>query len=218
MDAPGPPAQWGAMGLDAARLREGLDWVAGHDPRVAAALRRVGYPEPRIAARGYATLLRTILGQQVSFKAAAAMWAKLEAATGGAAGEPAALLALSEEQVRACGFSRQKLAYGRGLAEAAASGAIRFDALPADDEAAIALLSSLKGVGRWSAEIYLLFSEGRGDVFPAGDLAVRIETGRVLGLDERPSETATRALADAWRPHRGAMAVFLWHHYRTDVI
>lgn len=217
MDASGRPAQWGAMGLDAARLREGIDWVAAREPGVAAAVERIGYPEPRIRDRGYATLLRTILGQQVSFRAAEAMWAKF-AAVAGEPGQPGALLALPDEALRGCGFSRQKAAYARGLAEAVAQGAIDFDALPADDEAAIALLSSLKGIGRWSAEIYLLFSEGRADVFPAGDLAVQIELGRVLALDERPSEKAARTLAEDWRPHRGAMAVFLWHHYKTAVI
>jgi DNA-3-methyladenine glycosylase II len=217
MDATRRLAQWGAMGLDAARLREGIDWVAQRQPGVAAAVARIGYPEPRIRDRGYATLLRTILGQQVSFRAAEAMWAKFAAATSDPA-EPAALLALPDEALRACGFSRQKAAYARGLAEAVASGAIDFAALPADDEDAIALLTSLKGVGRWSAEIYLLFSEGRADVFPAGDLAVQIEMGRVLGLEARPAEKAARQLAEDWRPHRGAMAVFLWHHYKTAVI
>jgi DNA-3-methyladenine glycosylase II len=205
------------MGLDAARLREGIDWVAQRQPGVAAAVARIGYPEPRIRDRGYATLLRTILGQQVSFRAAEAMWAKFAAAAADPA-EPGALMALPDEALRACGFSRQKAAYARGLAEAAATGAVDFDALPADDEAAVALLTSLKGIGRWSAEIYLLFSEGRADVFPAGDLAVQIELGRVLGLEARPAEKLARQLAEPWRPHRGAMAVFLWHHYKTAVI
>lgn len=205
------------MGLSADELRAGVDAVAARERRVAAALARVGYPPPRERDRGYATLLRTILGQQVSFRAADAMWAKF-AATAGDPADPRAMLQLGDDQLRAAGFSRQKAAYGRGLAEAVASGALDFDRLPEDDEEAVAMLVALKGVGRWSAEVYLLFSEGRPDVFPAGDLAVQIEMGRVMGLDARPDEKTTRALAEPWRPWRGAMAAFLWHHYKTEVI
>lgn len=205
------------MALTAAQLKEGIDAVAARAPKVAAALARVGYPEPRARGRGYAKLLRTILGQQVSFLAADAMWRKFESATGDAA-NPRALLALDDVTLRACGFSRQKATYGRGLAEAVAQGRLDFDALPIDDEEAILALTALKGVGRWSAEIYLLFSEGRADVFPAGDLAVQIEVGRILELDARPNEKRTRELAQAWAPWRGAMATFLWHHYKTEVI
>ena len=203
--------------MNAEMLRYGIDQVAAREPRVAAAVARAGYPEPRERGRGYATLLRTILGQQVSYLAADAMWRKFAAAAGDPE-SPGALLALDDAALRGAGFSRQKAAYARGLAEAVASGALSFDALPADDEAAIATLVALKGIGRWSAEVYLLFSEGRADVFPAGDLAVQIEMGRVMGLDARPTEKATRALAEAWRPWRGAMAAFLWHHYKTEVI
>ncbi len=218
MDAPARAAQEAArMSLTVEQLRTGIDAVAAREPRVAAALARVGYPEPRARGRGYATLLRTILGQQVSFLAADAMWRKFEAAAGDAA-DPRALLALDDAALRACGFSRQKAAYGRGLAEAVTSGALDFDALPPDDDEAVAVLVALKGIGRWSAEIYLLFSEGRTDVFPAGDLAVQIEVGRIMELDERPSEKLTRELAETWRPWRGAMATFLWHHYKTEVI
>jgi DNA-3-methyladenine glycosylase II len=205
------------MGLDAQRLRAGLDAVAASEPAMAAALARAGYPEPRIRPRGYATLLRTILGQQVSVGAAQAMWARFAAAAGEPE-RPEALLALPDEALRACGFSRQKAAYARGLAQAVAGGGLDLMALPADDEAAIASLTRLKGIGRWSAEIYLLFAEGRGDIFPAGDLAVQVEMARVLGLEKRPAERAARGLSEAWRPHRGAVAVFLWHHYQTVVL
>jgi DNA-3-methyladenine glycosylase II len=110
-------------------------------------------------------------------------------------------------------LSRQKAAYARSLAEHVADGRIDFARLPEDDEEAIAQMTAIKGIGRWSAEIYLLFAEGRPDIWPAGDLAVQIETGRLLGLPERPSERETRRLAEAWRPHRGAAAIFTWHSY-----
>ena len=90
--------------------------------------------------------------------------------------------------------------------------------LPADDEEAIALLTKIKGIGRWSAEIYLLFAEGRLDVFPAGDLAVLVETGRLLGLPDKPGEKQLRELAEGWRPYRGAAAVLAWHSYNSSVL
>ncbi|HYE29620.1 MAG TPA: DNA-3-methyladenine glycosylase 2 family protein [Allosphingosinicella sp.] len=203
------------MGIAADALRESLDALAGREPRIAAALAAVGYPEPRISEPGYQTLLRAIVGQQVSIKAAASMWAKLTAAVGDPP-DPAALLAASDEALRGAGLSRQKAAYARSLAEEVVSGRLDFARLPEEDEEAIAHLVRVKGIGRWTAEIYLLFAEGRGDVWPAGDLAVQIETGVILGLDGKPTEKRLRELAEAWRPHRGAFAVFTWHHRRNS--
>src|SRR3546814_32119 len=122
------------------------------------------------------------------------------------------------DALRSCGLSRQKQGYARSLAELVMTGALDLHALPADDEAAINALVSVKGIGRWSAEIYLLFAEGRPDVWPAGDLAVQIEVGRILGLSERPTEKVTREVAERWRPHRGAAALMAWHHYNTTVL
>jgi len=198
----------------AASLDFGLDALAAVEPGFARVLGSHGRPEPRLSEPGVATLMRTIVGQQVSVAAAASMWAKLE----GAFGTPPdleRLVAASDEELRALGQSRQKAGYLRSLAGLVLSGELDLAALPADDEDAIALLTKVKGIGRWSAEIYLLFAEGRGDVWPAGDLAVQIEVGRLLGLDERPSEKQLRALAEAWRPHRGAAAVLAWHSYNA---
>ena len=203
------------MGLSAERLRAGVDALAALEPAFARALDRAGYPEPRLRDRGYATLLRTIVGQQVSVAAAASIWRKLEAL--GDLTDPALLAAASIEELRAVGLSRQKASYAHSLAEEVTSGRLDFAALPTDDEEAIAQLVRVKGIGRWSAEIYLLFAEGRGDIWPAGDLAVQIEIGRILGLEARPSEKRTRELAEAWRPHRGAAAIFAWHHYKVDM-
>jgi DNA-3-methyladenine glycosylase II len=193
---------------------EGLDAVAARDPAIAAALARVGYPGPRLRERGYRTLLRTIVGQQVSVAAASSMWRKLEAQLG--EDMPAeALLAAGFDALRACGLSRQKQGYARSLCEMVVGGELDFENLPADDEEAIEQLTRIKGIGRWSAEIYLLFAEGRADVWPAGDLAIQIGIGRILGLPEKPGERTVRELAKAWRPHRGALAIFTWHHYKT---
>ena len=205
------------MGLTGEQLREGIDAVAAREPKVAEAVERVGYPEPRIRPTGYQTLLRAIVGQQVSVAAASSMWAKLEAELG--PDIPAAdLLARDFDTLRACGLSRQKQGYARSLCELVDAGSIDFDALPADDEQAIAELTQIKGIGRWTAEVYLLFAEGRPDIWPAGDLAVQAGIGKILGLEERPSEKATRALAEHWRPHRGAVAILTWHSYNNPAL
>lgn len=204
------------MGLTADQLRESLDAIAADEPLMAAAVARVGYPEPRIREPGYETLLRTIVGQQVSVAAAASIWTKLAAGVGDLT-QPAIVAAASDDVLRAAGLSRQKASYARSLAEEVASGRLDLAALPADDEEAIAQLVRVKGIGRWSAEIYLLFAEGRRDIWPAGDLAVQIEVGRIMGHAERPSEKQTREIAEAWRPHRGAAAILAWHHYKADM-
>lgn len=201
----------------AEQLRHSLDAIAAIEPGFGTAIARAGYPVPRIREPGYETLLRTIVGQQVSVAAAAAVWRKLEAELGTGCA-PGALLARDYDALRACGLSRQKQGYARSLAELVLSGALDLHSLPQDDEEAIARLVLVKGIGRWSAEIYLLFAEGRPDIWPAGDLAVQIEIGRILDLPERPTEKATRALAEAWRPHRGAAAIMAWHHYNIEVL
>ncbi len=198
------------MGLTADQLRAGLDHIAQASPPLASAIARVGYPEPRISARGWRTLLRTIVGQQVSVAAARSVWTKLEVLLGEGM-TPHDVLSASFDDLRGCGLSRQKQGYARSLCELVADGTLQFDALPNEDEAAIAQLTQIKGIGRWSAEIYLLFAEGRPDIWPAGDLAVQIGLGKLLGLDARPDEKTTRTMAEIWRPHRGALAIFTWH-------
>lgn len=205
------------MGLTAEQLTTGLDTVAASEPAIARALEIAGYPETRIRDRGYATLLRTIVGQQVSVAAAASVWTKLEAALGEGCA-PDALIAADFDALRACGLSRQKQGYARSLAELVVSGGLDLENLPQDDEAAIAELIKIKGIGRWSAEIYLLFAEGRPDIWPAGDLAVQAGIGRILGLEARPSEKETRRIADPWSPHRGAVAIFTWHTYNNAAL
>jgi DNA-3-methyladenine glycosylase II len=195
-------------------LHESLDELARLEPAFAAVLERHGRPEPRVSPPGATTLLRTIVGQQVSVAAARSMWAKLETSFGSPP-ELAKLLAASDEQMRAAGMSRQKSGYIRSLAQLVISGELNLDALPTDNEEAIALLTRIKGIGRWSAEIYLLFAEGRRDVFPAGDLAVQIELGRLMGFEEKPTEKQLREMGERWSPHRGAAAVLAWHSYNS---
>jgi DNA-3-methyladenine glycosylase II len=195
-------------------LAAGLDHLAAAEPAFAAVLGRHGRPEPRNSEPGAATLMRTIVGQQVSVAAARSMWSKLEEAYGSPP-DLRRILAASDEELRALGQSRQKASYLRSLAQLILSGELDLQKLPADDEEAVALLTRIKGIGRWSAEIYLLFAEGRADVWPAGDLAVQVEIGRLLGLDAKPSEKLLRELAEPWRPYRGAAAVLAWHSYNS---
>jgi DNA-3-methyladenine glycosylase II len=200
------------MGIAAKDLQASLDALAVLEPRFADAISATGYPEARIRDPGYTTLLRTIVGQQVSVAAAASVWNKLEALLGEGCA-PEKLIAQDFDTLRACGLSRQKQGYARSLAELVINGALPLDALPVDDEEAIAYLTQVKGIGRWSAEIYLLFAEGRPDIWPAGDLAVQEGVGRLLKMEARPSEKDVREIAESWRPHRGAAAIFTWHIY-----
>lgn len=205
------------MGLSAEQIKHGLDSVAALEPGFASALKVAGYPEPRIRERGHGTLMRTIVGQQVSVAAAASMWRKFEDYVGPEL-SPEKVLEADFDMLRACGLSRQKQGYMRSLCELVVSGGLDFDTLPADDEEAIKQLTLIKGIGRWSAEIYLLFAEGRGDIWPAGDLAVQAGLHKLLDLPERPSEKATRDMAEKWRPYRGATAIFTWHCYNNPAL
>jgi DNA-3-methyladenine glycosylase II len=195
-------------------LHASLDALAKREKAFAGVLKSHGKPEPRHSEPGVETLLRTIVGQQVSVAAARSMWNKLVAKLG----EPIdleKLLGSSDEELREAGLSRQKAGYARSLAGLVLSGELDLARLPEDDEEAIAHLIKIKGIGRWSAEIYLLFAEGRGDIWPAGDLAVQIQIGKLLGLEGKPTEKQLRELAERWRPHRGAAAVLAWHSYNS---
>ncbi|MEM1053812.1 MAG: DNA-3-methyladenine glycosylase 2 family protein [Pseudomonadota bacterium] len=205
------------MGLSSQLLQVGLDTVADNDARVSEELARIGYPEPRVRPRGYKTMLRTIVGQQVSVAAATSMWGKLEAELGEEF-TTSCLLERDFDTLRACGLSRQKQGYARSLCELVETGAVDFDALPEDDEEAIVDLTQIKGIGRWSAEIYLMFAEGRPDIWPAGDLAVQEGVKRLLDLKERPKEKECRKLGEPWRPHRSSMALFTWHFYANPAL
>ncbi len=201
------------MGLSATALHGALAELATSHAEVAETLALVGLPEARERAPGPATLARTIVGQQVSVASARAILARLEALVG-AELPMERLAAASDEALRGVGLSRQKSAYLRSLAEHVADGRLDLAALPADDEAAIVALTAVKGIGRWSAEVYLLFAEGRPDVWPAGDLAVQASVGTMLKR-ERPSERELRTIGERWRPHRGAMAILAWHRYNS---
>jgi DNA-3-methyladenine glycosylase II len=170
------------------RLDEGIEALAG-EPVFRAILDRAGVPRFRRRRNGFPTLLHIILEQQVSIDAAAAT-------------------------LRACGFSRQKMDYARRLAQAVASGAFDFDGLAAAaDGDALAALVALKGIGRWSAEIYLIFALGRSDIWPAADLGLQLAVADCLGLRDRLGERELREIGDRWRPWRSVAACLFWQSY-----
>jgi DNA-3-methyladenine glycosylase II len=199
-----------AMDLRSAALKA----LAERDPDIAAALARIGPPPPRDRPPGFASLLRAIVAQQVSAASAAALWARLAAAIDPMVPEAVALLEI--EALRKLGLSRQKALYAQGLARDILDRRIDLELVPSlEDEAAIAHLIQIKGIGRWSAEVYLLFALGRPDIFPAGDLALAIAMQRLKRLRRRPDPKRLTKLAEPWRPYRGAAAQFLWHYYKA---
>ena len=191
-------------------VAEGAAWLARAEPRFAEALVLTGPLPLRRRPDGFATLLSAIVRQQVSTAAATAIWGRVEAL--GAHHAPAALAAASDEALRGCGLSRQKIAYARAIAESG----IDFEALRAmPDAELVAALTRIKGVGVWTAEIYAMFSLGRADVFAPGDLALRDAAHRLFELEARPSEKALRELALDWSPWRAVAARLLWSYYRV---
>ena len=210
-NSPSPPPRKGAIG----RWRAGLAALAGRDARIRAALAEVGTPPMALRGAGFAALLRAIAAQQVSAASARAIWGRLEEAAGGAV-TPGAVLALGPEGLRAAGLSRPKAGYALSIAGELASRRVslaRIARMP--DEDAIAALSALRGVGRWTAEVWLLFAAGRPDIWPAGDLALCAALQRTLGLDARPTPAEAARLTETWSPHRSAAAILHWHLYRT---
>ncbi|MGK7294561.1 MAG: DNA-3-methyladenine glycosylase family protein [Candidatus Wenzhouxiangella sp. M2_3B_020] len=191
-----------------------LDELSHRDRHIAAGLEQVGYPaERRRGGPSYEHFLRIIAGQQLSVKAAATIYGRLEEAMEHAP-EPGRLLALDDERLRAIGLSRQKIGYARGLSEAVLSGELDPAGL-ADlpDDEIIERITRLKGFGRWSAEMFLLLALGRPDVWPADDLGIQAGLQRLKRMRSRPDRRKTEAAARPWRPYRGAAAIFVWHYH-----
>lgn len=193
-------------------LKPALEALAAVDDDIARAYALCGLPPKRKRPRGFAGMAHIIAAQQVSAHAARAIVRRLEDATDGLS--PETVHALGEDGLRGAGLSRPKARYVLGLADDVLAGRIDFPAMARmDDDRAVAHLVQAKGVGRWSAEIYLLFALKRPDVWPAADLAVQEALKRLKRLRKRPDEARTRKLARPWSPYRSAAARFLWHYY-----
>jgi DNA-3-methyladenine glycosylase II len=193
--------------------RAAIAHLVVRDPSLAGIEAAAGPLPWRSRAAGFPGLLQAIMGQQISNQAAAAIWGRLRALPG--ATTPAGLLALSDEALRGAGLSRPKVAHARSLAAAFLDGRLDPAAIALmDDEAAVAAIASVRGLGPWTAEVYLLFALGRPDIFPAGDLALQAAAADLRRLPARPAAPVLRALAEDWRPYRGIAARLLWHHWR----
>lgn len=202
------------MTFDQTAVERDLEALAELCPQVARHLPDLGLPEARQSPHRLSTLLRIIIAQQLSTKAAGSISKRVFDAVGEEP-KPESLLAMSEDALRALGLSRQKVVYTQGLARAALDGSLAMDEWPLlEDEAVVERITALKGFGRWSAEIYLMFALGRRDVWPADDLALQIALQQLMGLDERPkSRKLSAPLIEHWRPYRSAGSLFLWRFY-----
>lgn len=198
--------------LDEAALARGVQELAAVDPDLAAIHARLGLPPLWAREPGFPTLIHIILEQQVSLASARAAFDKLRAEVNPLT--PEGLLALDDETLKRIGFSRQKMGYARSLAGAIVSGKLDVDALALlpDDEVRRQLVA-LKGIGPWSAEIYLLMALRRADAWPAGDLGLQVAAQTIKQLPARPNAAALNEIAELWRPWRAVAARLLWHHY-----
>jgi DNA-3-methyladenine glycosylase II len=196
-----------------ASAQDALQALIRENPDLATILDRAGPLPWRTRTPGFPGLLQAIVAQMISNQAAAAIWGRLRALPGVL--EPEGLLILPDESLRGAGLSRPKVAHARVLAEAFQKGTLSAAALEAmSNDEAIAVIASVKGLGLWTAEIYLLFALQRMDVFPAGDIALAAAAAELKGLATRPDHKALRELAEAWRPARSLAARLLWHHWR----
>ncbi len=183
------------------------------DPILAALIRRHGPCGLAAAQRAdhFSALVRAIVGQQLSTKAAATIHRRLIALAGSGAANPESLVRLSDAQLRSVGLSRQKTAYLRDLCARVADGDVRLDALERmSDEEVIAELTKVKGVGRWTAEMFLMFRLHRPDVLPAGDLGIVNAVKNVYRLRKKPTSARIMKIGEAWRPYRSVASWYLW--------
>jgi DNA-3-methyladenine glycosylase II len=199
--------------LDQKQVINNIDNIACIDADVASAVVSLGYPQPRIRPQGFETFFSTIVGQQISTESAAAVMQRVRDLLPRL--DASSLLNLPEGALREAGLSMRKVEYAQGLANAILDG----DFVPEDLQAmenkeAIRAITALRGLGVWSAEIYLMFSLQRDDIFPADDLALQVALQRLKGLAQRPTPKQAHALIEHWSPWRSAGSLFLWHYYR----
>ena len=206
---------YGRVVLDARSFEVTATELAARDPRLAAIVERHGLPTFWAREPGLPTLVLLILEQQVSLASARAAYDRMVARLGTLT--TAGILASTDEELRADGFSRQKARYVRALASALEDGSLDLDAVGAldDDDVRLALVA-LPGIGPWTAEVYLLSALRRPDTWPVGDIALQEAARRALGLETRPSPVELEAIGEAWRPHRASAARLLWHLYLSE--
>ena len=193
-------------------IKRGLDDISTRDNDVAEALKTFGYPAPRLRAAGFETFFSIVVSQQLSTHAASAIMGRARALLPELSAEN--VLKLAEGQLREIGLSKQKVAYVEGLSRAIIAGTFDPELLAdMDDQTAINEIVALKGFGPWSAEIYLMFSLQRADVFPSGDLALLVALQKLKGLDQKPTPKQAQEIIAHWSPWRSVGSLFLWHYY-----
>jgi len=199
--------------LTDAHIRRALDALAADHAVVRQAIAQVGYPPSRRREHSFESLARIVVGQQLSTKAAATIAQRVDETVGGEL-LPETLLATAPDKLRAAGLSRQKIGYLQSLAEAVISDALPIETLPqlTDDEVEAAI-TAVRGFGRWSAHMYMMFALGRPDIWPSGDLAVRVGFGRIMGCKDRPDEKKVINEGSAFSPYRSALALLCWKFY-----
>ena len=194
-------------------IKKGMAYLCEVDCDIAAVFDEYGVPEPRTRAPGFEAFVAAIVSQQVSKEAAATIFARVKNLC--SEFSPSVVLDIPYEELRGAGLSGRKTEYLLGLAEAIDTGDFDVEALSQkSDGEAIANITELRGFGRWSAEIYLMFALGRRDIFPADDLALQIALAKLKGLSEKAKPKLARELTANWAPWRSVGALFLWHYYR----
>ncbi len=197
-------------------LARQLKALLRRDPRLRAVAKRAGPFEIRLSPGGFPGLVRVICGQQLSVASARAIWGRYAELPG--ALTPQGYLHLDEATIRGVGFSAGKYRTVRVIAEAIVSGELDFDLVERlPPEEATTYLTAHKGIGPWTAEIYLMFCSGQPDIFPAGDLALQKAVGHALGMDHAPTAKGLIAIAAPWSPHRHAAALLFWRYYATVI-
>lgn len=207
--------QTGASGLNDDALTRAVRHLARRDPDLRRVVKRFGAPPMWARESGFSTLLHIILEQQVSLASARAAHSRLVEVASPLT--PSRFLRLDDATLKAVGFSRQKTLYGRELARAIVDGILDLDALSSMDDAAVrSELIKIKGIGRWTADIYLLMVLRRPDIWPTGDLALAVAAQKVKRLEARPTQEDLNEMSEAWRPWRAVAARILWHYYLSE--
>ncbi len=200
--------------IDTNAIKTGLNAIAKVDADLAMALKEYGYPEPRVRPKGFSALFSIVVSQQLSTHAAKAIMGRATALFAENI-NPQVVNDIDEDELRHIGLSRQKVNYVKGLSDAIINKRINLELLETlSDEQVAKEITDLKGFGPWSAEIYLMFSLQREDIFPAGDLALLLALQRLKGLDEKPSSKEAREILEHWSPYRTIGSLFLWHYYK----
>lgn len=201
-----------------ASLEAALKQACQLDADLLSVVHQVGYPARRIRKPGFSTLVEIINAQQLSTKAAAAIWHRLEKLNRGVV-TPRKILNRTSAQLRQCGLSAQKINYVRGLAQRVLAKELVLETLQTlSDSEVIVELTKIKGMGRWSAEIYAMFALRRADIFPANDLALQTAVQRYQNLRSRPNEKQLRTLSQKWSPHRTSVALLMWKYYGSATL